>query len=118
MNDSNVTLGHLGAEAVERLALALESVDHVECGHGLSAGMLGVRDGIADNVLEEGLEDAAGLLVHEARDALHATTASQTADGGLSDALDVVTEHLAMTLSATLAALTSLATTGHGDQYF
>jgi hypothetical protein len=31
-----------------------------------------------------------------AGDALHTTTASETADGGLGDALDVVAEHLAV----------------------
>ena len=57
---------------------------------GLAAGVLGVGDRVADHGLEEDLEDTAGLLVDEAADALDTTTASQTADGGLGDALDVV----------------------------
>ena len=36
------------------------------------------------------LEDRAGLLVDEARDTFHTATASETVDGGLVDALDVV----------------------------
>ena len=104
----------LGAEAVERLALALEGVDDVEGGDGLAAGMLGVADGVADDLLEEGLEDGAGLLVHEAGDALDAATTRQTADRGLRDALDVVAEHLAVTLAG--ATLASLATTGHDEE--
>ena len=48
-----------------------------------------VGDGVADDVLEEDLEHAAGLLVDEARDALDAAAAREAADGGLGDALDV-----------------------------
>ena len=60
----------LAAEAVQGAALALESVDHVQSGHGLAASVLCVGHGIADDVLEEHLEHAAGLLVDEAGDAL------------------------------------------------
>ena len=45
--------------------------------------MLSVGDGIADDVLEEDLEDATGLLVDETADALNTTTACQTTDSGL-----------------------------------
>jgi hypothetical protein len=41
--------------------LPLEGVDDVERGDGLSLGVLGVGDRVADDVLEEDLEDAAGL---------------------------------------------------------
>ena len=48
------------------------------------------------------------------RDALDTTAASQTADRGLGDALDVVTQHLAVTLRAALAqTLATFATTRH-----
>ena len=101
----------LAAEAVEGAALALEGVDDVHGGDGLPAGVLGVGDGVTDHVLEEHLEDTAGLLVDEARDALDTATASQAADGGLGDALDVVAEHLAVTLGAALSeSFTSLST--------
>ena len=60
------------------------------------------------------LEDTTGLLVDEARDALDPPTAGQPADGRLGDALDVVPQHLAVPLGASLAqALTSLATARH-----
>ena len=51
--------------------------------------MLGVGDGILDDVLEEGLENSACLLVHEARDALDTAATSETTNGRLGDALDV-----------------------------
>ena len=103
----------LRAEAVESLALTLKGVDNVKGGDGLATSMLSVADGILDDVLKEGLEDTAGFFVHQARDALDATTTCQTADRGLRDALDVVTEDLAMTLGTTFAALTSLSATRH-----
>ena len=65
--------------------------------------MLGVGDGIPDDVLEEDLEHTTGLLVDEAGDALDATTARQAADGGLGDALDVVPKDLAVPLGAALS---------------
>ena len=40
---------------------------------------------------------------HTGRDTLHTTATSQTADGGLGDALDVVAEDFAMTLGAAFA---------------
>jgi hypothetical protein len=104
----------LAAEAVERASLPLERVDDVEGRDGLAASVLGVGDRVADDVLKEHLEDAAGLLVDEPRDALDATTASETADGRLRDSLDVVAQDLAVPLGAALSeALAALAASGH-----
>ena len=100
---------YLGTEAVESLALTLEGIDDVESGDGLATGMLGVDDGVLDNVLEEGLKNLAGLVIHHTVDALDAATTGQTADSGLRDALDVVAEDLAMTLGATLTTLSASA---------
>ena len=76
--------------------------------------MFGVGDGVADDVLKEDLEDAAGLLVDETRDTLDTTTASQTADGRLGNALDVVAQHLTMALGASFAeSFASFAASGH-----
>ena len=47
--------------------------------------MLGVSDGVADNVLKENFEDTTSLLVDEARDTFHTTTTSKTANGGFRD---------------------------------
>ena len=65
--------------------------------------MLSVGDRVLDDVLEEILEHAAGLLVDESADALDTTPASQAADGGLGDALDVVPEDLPVALGASLS---------------
>jgi hypothetical protein len=93
----------LTAESVQSATLALERVDDVHGGDGLALGVLRVRDRVADDVLEEDLEDAARLLVDQAGDALHSASTGQTTDGGLCDALDVVTKNLAMTFGAPLA---------------
>jgi len=75
-----------------------------------------VGDGIPDDVLKEHLQDTSGLLIDEARDTLDSTTASQTSDGGLGDALDVVSQHLPVTLSASLSeSLASFASSGHDE---
>ena len=75
--------GDLCAKAVEGLALALEGIDHIQGSHGLAACVLSVGHGVADDVLQEDLEHAAGLLVDQAADALHAAAPSKAADGGL-----------------------------------
>jgi len=99
----------LTTEAVKGAALTLEGVDDVERSDGLALGVLSVGDSVADDTLEEGLENTAGLLVDHGRDTLDTATTRQTADGGLGDTLDVVAQDLAValgtTLSETLAAL-------------
>jgi len=107
----------LASETVQSTALALECVDDVHGGDRLALGMLGVGDGIADDVLEENLEDAASLFVDQARDTLDTATASQTTDCRLGYALDVVTEHLAMALGASFAESFSTFTTSRHSDY-
>ena len=108
----------LTSESVQGAALPLEGIDHIHGGDSLPLGMLGVGDGIPDDILQEDLQDSPGLLVDEARDTLDTAAASQTPDGGLGDALDVVPEHLAVTLGASLAeSLASLATSSHVEDY-
>ena len=73
---------YLPTETIKGSALALEGVDDVEGGDGLTFGlsarlvltgtnteyvgkayMFGVGDGVTDDRFEEGLEDTAGLFV-------------------------------------------------------
>ena len=83
--------------------MSLESVDDVHGCDGLSLGVLGVGDCVTDHVLQERLEDAAGLFVDEARDTLDSSSAGETTDGWLGDALDVVSQDLPVTLGASLS---------------
>lgn len=92
--------------------MTLQSVDDVHCGDGLPLGVLRVSDCVANDVLEENLENSSGLFVDQAGDSLDSSTASETPDGGLGDALDVVPEHFAMTLGSSLSeTLSSFAST-------
>ena len=95
--------GCLTAESVEGTSLSLESIDNVHGGDSLPLGVLGVGDCIPDDILKEDLEDSTGLLVDESRDTLDSTTTRQTPDGGLGDALDVISQHLTVTLGASLS---------------
>ena len=109
---------NLTAESVQGTSLALEGVDDVHGGDGLPLGVLGVGDGIPDDVLKENLEDTAGLLVDESGDTLDSSTASQSPDGGLGDALDVVPQHLPVPLGTSLAeSLASFAASSHVAVY-
>ena len=105
----------LTAKAVQGASLPLQGIDDVHGSDSLALGVFGVGDGIADDVLKEYLEDATGLLVDESRDTLDSTTTCQTTDGGLGDTLDVITQHLAVPLGASLAEpLASFAASSHG----
>ena len=55
----------LTSESVEGPALSLQGIDDVHGCDGLPLGVLGVGDGITDDVLEEHLQDTTGLLVDE-----------------------------------------------------
>ena len=78
--------------------------------------MFGVGDGIPDDVLEEHLQDSTGLLVDQARDTLDSSTPRQSPDCGLGDALDVIPQHLTVTLGASLSkSLSSFASSSHVD---
>ena len=104
----------LTSESVESATLPLECVDDVHGSDSLPLCVLSVSDSITDDVLQEHLEDGTCLLVDQTRDTLDSTTAGQTANGGLGNTLDVVTQNLAVPLSATLAeSLASLAASRH-----
>jgi hypothetical protein len=76
--------------------------------------MLGVGDSVSNDVLKEDLEHSTGLLIDQSGDSLNATKTGQTPDSRLGNALDVVTKHLAMTLSTALAkTLAAFATSRH-----
>ena len=104
----------LTSESVQGASLPLEGIDNIHGSDGLPLGVFGVGDGIPDDVLKEDLEDSTGLLIDESRDTLDSSTASQPSDGGLGDSLDVVSQHLAVTLGASLSeSLSSFTTSSH-----
>ena len=114
VEESGGSLG-LASEAVQGASLPLQSVHHIHGGHRLPLGVLRVCDGVTDHVLQENLQHTAGLLVDQTRDSLHSATTSQTADGGLGDSLDVITENFTVTLSASFPeSFASFASSAHG----
>ena len=106
----------LTTESVQGASLPLQGIDNIHGGDSLPLGVLSVGDSVTDDVLQEDLEDTTGLLVDQARDTLDTTTTSQTADGGLGDTLDVITQDFAVTLGASLSeSLASFTTSSHVD---
>ena len=69
--------------------MTFQGVDDIHGGDCFSLFLLlGVGDGISDDVLEEDLEDTTGLFVDEAGDTFDTTTTRETANGGLGDTLE------------------------------
>ena len=113
---SKPSVEDLSTESVEGTSLPLEGIDDIHSGDSLPLGMFGVGDGITDDVLKEDLEDTTGLLVDQARDTLDTSTSRQTADGGLGDTLNVITQYFAMTLGASFAeSFSSFSSSSHVD---
>ena len=106
----------LTTETVKSSALAFQSVDDVHSGNRLPPCVLRVGHSISDNILQEYLENTTGLLVDQTRDPLYSTTASQSANGRLGDALDVIAKYFAMTFGTSLAqSLSSFSSSRHGS---
>ena len=104
----------LTSESVEGTSLPLEGIDNIHGGDSLPFSVFSVGDSIPDDILKENLEDSTGLLIDESRDTLDSSTASQPSDGGLGDSLDVVSQHLTVTLGASLSeSLSSFTTSSH-----
>ena len=94
---------NLSSKAIEGPSLPLQGIDNVKGCDCLTTSVLSVGDCIPDDILQEHLEDASGLLINESRDTLDTSTASKSADGWLCDSLNVVSEHLSMALGTTLS---------------
>jgi hypothetical protein len=104
-------------KTIESPSLTLQGIDNVHGRDSLATGMFRVGHGIPDDILEEDLEDAAGFLVDQSADALHSTAASEATDRRLGDALDVITEDLAMALGSSFSeAFAAFASPGHGER--
>merc|ERR1740131_110935 len=104
----------LTSKSIQSTSLPLESIHNIHGSDSLPLGVFSVGDSVSDHVLKEDLQNTTGFLVDKSRDTLDSTTTSQTSDGRLGNTLDVVSQHLAMTLGASLAkSLSSFATSSH-----
>ncbi|KAH0876854.1 hypothetical protein HID58_064248 [Brassica napus] len=93
----------LTAETVESASLPLQSINHIHSSNSLPPRVLGVGDSVADDILEEDLEDSSGLLVDQTANTLDATSTSKTTNGRLGDTLDVIPKHLPVPLGSSLS---------------
>ena len=113
-----VRILNLTSETVQSTALSLEGVYYIHSSDGLPLGMLGVGNGITDDILQEYLQDTSGFFVDKSRDTLDTTTSSQTTDSGLGDTLDIITKNFAMPLGSSLSqTFSTLAAASHLDAY-
>merc|ERR1711936_1278030 len=104
----------LSSKSIQSATLPLQSVDNIHSGDSLPLGMLGVGDGVADDILQEHLQNTPGLLIDQPRDSLHPTSPGQPPNSRLGDALDIVPQHLSVPLGSSLPqSLASLATACH-----
>ena len=78
---------------VDGAALTVQSPHNVRGAHSLALAHFNYSANVAKKVLQEKLQVEPRLLVDIGRDALDAAAASEAADGGLGDALDVVAEY-------------------------
>merc|ERR1711971_1165532 len=93
----------LSSKAIQSPALPLQGVHNIHGSHSLPLGVLGVGDSIADDVLQEHLENTPGLLIDETTDPLDTAPPRKAPDCRLGDALNVIPQHLAMPLGTSLA---------------
>jgi len=105
---------NLASKPVQSPSLPLQGVNDIHGCDSLPPRVLGVCYCVANHVLEEYLQDSAGLLVDQPADTLHTAPASQAANRGLGDALDVVAEDLTVPFGSPFAqTLASLSTARH-----
>jgi len=86
---------YLTTESVDGASLTLEGIYDIEGCDGLSLGVFGIGDSIADDAFKEDLEDTSGFFVDEAGDTFDTTTTGETADSGFRDSLCRQLEHVA-----------------------
>ena len=55
----------LSTESVQGTSLTFQSVDDIHCCDCLSLGMLGVGDGISDDIFKENFEYTSGFFIDE-----------------------------------------------------
>jgi hypothetical protein len=92
----------LSAKPIECAARAFQSIDNIKGGDGFAIwsqsmmihdserknvplSMLGVGDGVTDNILEEDFENTTSLFIYETRDTFDTTTAGEASDGRFGD---------------------------------
>ncbi|KAG6544030.1 hypothetical protein Mapa_014553 [Marchantia paleacea] len=105
----------LSSEPIQSSSLSLQRVHHIHGSDSLSPCVLCICHRISDHVLQKDLQNSASLFINQPTDTLHSSSSGQAPDGGLRYPLNVVSEHLPVTLSASFAqTFTSLSASRHG----
>jgi len=89
--------------SVESLSLTLEGTNNVHGSDSLTTSVVSVGSSILHHGGDEDTENTTDFLIHETGDTLNTSSSGETADGGLGNTIDGVTEHLAMSLGTTLS---------------
>ena len=76
---------HSDSESVHGLALSLESVDDVLGSDGLTLSVISVDEGVADDDVEESLQNLTSLRIDGGRNTFDTTTTSETTDSWFCD---------------------------------
>merc|ERR1719290_35806 len=79
--------------------------------------MLSVGDGVADDILQEHLQDTSGLFIDETAYPLDSSSSCQSSYSRLGDALNVVPQDLTMPLGAALSKALATLTSPRHDGY-
>lgn len=86
-------------KSVKGTSLALESIDNIQSSYSLATSVFSVSDCVAYNVLQETLENGACFIINCSRNALNTSTTCKSANCRLSNALNVISQDLLMSLS-------------------
>ncbi|KAG6544032.1 hypothetical protein Mapa_014555 [Marchantia paleacea] len=104
----------LSPEPIQSSSLSLQRVHHIHGSDSLSPCVLRICHRISNHILQKNLQNPASLLINQPADSLHSSSSGQTPDGGLGNPLNIISEHLPVTLGASLAqTFTSLSASRH-----
>ncbi|CAC5368734.1 H2B [Mytilus coruscus] len=95
--------GCLTSESVKGTSLTFQGVDDIHGGDSLPLCVLSVCDSITDDIFQKDFQDTSCFLVDKTRDTFDTTSSCQTTDCWFGDTLDIITQHLPVTLGASFS---------------
>lgn len=102
----------LTTESIESPSLSLESINDIHGGDCLPPSMLRVSNGITNDILKENLKNTSCFFVDQTANPLNTSSSCKTTNCRFGDALNVVSQHLPVTLRSSFAqALSTFSTT-------
>jgi hypothetical protein len=77
--------------------------------------MFDVRSSVTNNVFRKDFQHPSGFFVNQTRNSLYSTTVGQPPNSGLSDSLDVISQHFPVPISTTFTQTFSVFTSTSHD---